>query len=115
MATALTASLEGTQKRPITRLTWANLAQGETGQRARVDGADLTVTVTGTFGGATVTLLGTNVAGGTGIAVKDIGGAAAISLTAAGSAVAYEVYAEIWPVVTGGGGTTDLTVTLLAR
>ncbi len=97
------------------RLTWDGLAAGETGQRARVSWPD-TITISGTFGGATVTLLGTNVPGGAGYAVHDLADAAlaAISKTAAGAAVCLERFAEIWPVVTGGDGTTAIVVTVVA-
>ena len=85
------------------------------------DCADRTVHVRGTFGGATVTFQGSNEPGpvasttpAAGVTLSDQTGAP-LSFTAAGARLVAEASRWVRPVVTGGDGTTALTVDLIAR
>lgn len=94
-------------------ITWANLTTGDTGDpvdyRAYTDRA---VQVTGTFGGATVTIEGT--IDGTNYATLTDPQGNALSITAAKIEQVAETVVKIRPAVTGGSG-TSVTVSLLAH
>lgn len=85
------------------------------------DRADRTIHVRGTFGGATVTFQGSNEPGpvatttpASGVVLTDQAGAP-LSFTAAGARVVAEASRWVRPLVTGGDGTTSLTVDMIAR
>lgn len=95
--------------------TWPNLDNTDTGRPVRKsDLAVKTVQVTGTFGaGGEVTIQGSN--DGTTwftMTTTDATGAAAATFSAAGGAKLVENPRYIRPNITGGDGTTDLTVTI---
>ena len=92
--------------------TWV-LAAGDVGDPLRYPGAaDRTVQISGTFGGATVTLEG-SLDGSNWLPLTDAKGAEIIVTAAALEAIT-ELVMYVRPVVTGGAGTT-VTVTLLMR
>lgn len=94
--------------------TWAALAADETGDAAALVAAyaDRSIQVTGTFGGATVELQGSN-DGTTYFTLKDPFGND-LSFTAAGLKQVLEVTLFTRPKITGGAGTTIKAV-LFAR
>lgn len=97
-------------------VTWTGLLQGDDGAwfDAR-EFADRTFQVLGTFGGATVAIQGSNEpTPGTAFTLTDQVGAA-LTFTAAGGRVAAEAPRWVRPLVTGGDGTTSLTVEAVAR
>jgi len=96
-------------------LTWAALANGDTGTPFDLPAhAGRTFQVTGTFGtGGSVTLEGSNV-GATFFALTDPQGNAITKTAAAGEEVT-EAPRYVRPIVTAGDGTTALTVTLYCR
>jgi hypothetical protein len=99
---------------------WTPLLSGDTGSWMQLAGLpDRTLEVTGTFGGAAVTMQGTNQVdpntgplSGSGLTDQ---GASAISLTAAGVKLIAEATRWVRPVVTGGDGSTSLTARVVAR
>jgi hypothetical protein len=97
------------------RITWAGLLNGDQG--ASVDWAlyaDRSVQVTGTFGtGGTVTIEGSNDDVNF-VPLSDARGNN-LAINAAKIEQVEDVSKAIRPNVTGGDGTTDLTVTLFAR
>jgi hypothetical protein len=97
-------------------VTWTGLLQGDDGSwfDAGVF-ADQTFQVTGTFGGATVAIQGSNEpTPSTGFTLTDQAGLG-LSWTAAGGKVSAEAPRWVRPLVTGGDGTTSLTVRAVAR
>lgn len=101
-------------RRDIYVIEWANLATGDTGGAADFcQYADRSCQVSGTWGGATMTLQGSN-DGTNWHAMIDHSGNE-ISLT--DDALVYVVSPTLYirPNVTGGDVTTDLTVTMLFR
>jgi hypothetical protein len=98
----------------IQLVTWT-LAQGQTGTAyAFSQWADRSIQISGTFGGATVATKGSN-DNATFLALHDAFGNA-MTATAANALIQItELSAYVQPVVTGGDGTTSLTVTLCAR
>lgn len=74
--------------------------------------ADRSVQVIGTFGGATVTMQGSNDGGTTWSTLND-GAGTPLTFTAAGIKQVLEVSQKIRPSIAGGGGTTDLDVHLV--
>jgi hypothetical protein len=98
-------------------ITWANLTNigpdsGQPVQRPAL--VDRSVQVTGTFGtGGTVVLEGSN--DGVNYATLSNPQSNAISITAAGLTQVTEASAWMRPRITGGDGTTSLTVTVCAR
>lgn len=80
---------------------------------SRVKWADKTVQITGTFGTGTVVLQGSN--DGTNWATLKDPSNTAISTTSAAVRAVLENPLYIRPLVTGGDGTTSITVTLVAR
>lgn len=93
-------------------VSWAGLATGDSGSSVdTADMADRSVQVTGTFGGASVSLEGSN-DGATWFVLNDPLGAA-ITFTSAGLRQVLEITRYVRPVVTGGAG-SGLTVTLVA-
>lgn len=96
--------------------TWTPLTTTDTtGDGAgHVGAGDRTVQVTGTFGtGGTLILEGT--VDGTNWAQLRDPSSTLISFTAAGIKAVLENVVAVRPRVTGGDGTTSLTVTLIAR
>ena len=93
---------------------WDNLTNNDTGTPIDVsDRPDRTVSVQGTFGGATMTLQGSMDGGTTYFTLSDNLGAP-IALTVAGTVLVAQNTKTIRPNVTGGGGTTDLDVYVTA-
>lgn len=96
--------------------TWTNLTTTDVdGEKVAYAGAsDRTVQVVGTFGaGGTVVIEGSN--DGTNWATLTDPQGNALSFTAAKVETVMELTRYIRPRVTGGDGTTDLTVILLMR
>lgn len=75
--------------------------------------ADRTVQVAGTFGGATVTVQGSN--DGTNFATLTDPLGNALTITTATIKQVTEAVLQMRPAVTGGDGTTALTVTFMCR
>lgn len=98
-----------------TLVTWSGLLNGDNGVRVNLtDYPDRTVQFAGTFGaGGTVNFEGTN-DGVNWITLTDPQGNALSKTTAALESVT-ETPRYVRPSVTGGDGTTDLTVILFAR
>lgn len=93
--------------------SWS-LANSENGDAAQFPNADLvTVQVFGTFGGATVTIQGSNANSGSNWDTLRDSVGAALTLTAAGTRRLEGPFTRIRPSVSGGGGSTDLTVVML--
>lgn len=99
----------------VKRLAWANMANGDTGEEKALSRyADRSAHVSGDFGvGGAVIIEGTN-NGTTWVTLKDEGGA---DLRFTSEGIAYIVAPTFLtrPRVTGGDGTTSITVTLLLR
>lgn len=77
--------------------------------------ADRTIQVTGTFGGATAAMQGSNEpTPSVGFTLTDQAGLP-LSFTAAGGKVSAEASRWVRPLITGGDGTTSLTVRAVAR
>ena len=94
--------------------TWSGLAAGDDGAPIDLAAfADRSVQVAGTFDGATVEIHGT-VDGTNYVVLSDPQGNALSFSTAKIEAVTELVY-RIKPVVSGGGASTNLTVSLIAR
>lgn len=98
-----------------TLVTWSGLLNGDTGARVNLtDYPDRTVQFAGTFGaGGTVNFEGTN-DGVNWLPLTDPQGNA-LSKTTASLEFVTETPRYVRPSVTGGDGTTDLTVVLFAR
>lgn len=96
-------------------ITWANMANGDTGAAANwAKYQDRSVTFTGTFGtGGTIKLQGSN-DGTNWFDLTDPQGNA-ISKTAAGLEQVQEATLWVRPNVTAGDGTTSLTAILFMR
>lgn len=103
-------------------IRWTGLLQGDDGAAyAPHDYPDRTVQVTGTFGGATVTIQGSNDPTATDASpptawftlTDQTGGA--LVFTAAGGRLIVEATRWIRPLVTGGDGTTSVTADVVAR
>lgn len=101
--------------RSIVRIAWGPMANSDTGIPAQLPvWSDRTVQVNGTFGaGGTLKIRGSN--DGTNYYDLTDPQGAAISFTAAGIKLCTEVPLLLRPEVTGGDGTTALTVTLVMR
>ena len=103
-----------TDNKGVVQLFWDNLVNNDTGAPADVsDRPDRTVSVQGTFNGATMTLQGSMDGGTVYFTLHDNLGVA-ITLAAAGSVIVAENTKTIRPSITGGGGSTDLDVYLTA-
>lgn len=116
MAT-VTATSERTGVQLLGRITtWTPLLQGDDGSWVEfVQQPDRSIEVSGTFGGATVTLQGSNApTPAAGYTLTDPLGAA-LSFTSAGLRNVAEGARQVRPLVTGGDGTTSLTVRMVAR
>lgn len=104
--------------RGVSVTQWTNLST------TNVDGGwlelprftDRSIQVSGTFGaGGTVTIQGTNEPGQTNpVALTDQAGVT-LALTAASLKIVLQNSTFIRPLVTGGDGTTSLTITLMAK
>jgi hypothetical protein len=77
--------------------------------------ADRAVQVIGTFGGGTITMQGSNDGGTTWSSLHMVDGSTACAFTSAGINAILEVPALIRPALTGGDGTTSLTIYLHMR
>lgn len=94
--------------------TWANLLSGDDGEPVRLAVySDRSIQLSGTFGGASVTIGGSN-DGITYHALTDTSGTA-LSLTSACLKQIVELPVYLKPRVFGGDGTTNLTVVLAGR
>ena len=101
------------------RIIWSGLLNGDTGQVFSAPGAaDMTVQVTGNFGGgSTIIMQGTleELTSPSNFFTLRDGGDNLISFSAADAEMIAMVTAGIRPSVTAGDGTTDLTVILFVR
>ena len=94
--------------------TWSSMAASDDGQAVRLAVySDRSIQVTGTFGGATVTIGGSN-DGVTYFALTDTGGSQLV-LTEAALKQIVELPVFIKPRITGGDGTTSVNVILAGR
>lgn len=94
--------------------TWAAIPNGNTGEPFEWPGfADRSVQITGTFGGGTVVIEGSN--DGTNYVTLNNMQGSALSFSAAGFKGVAEISRYIRPSVSGGDGTTAITVTIVAR
>lgn len=97
--------------RTVQQVTWANMPLDEVGLALPMaQYSDRSVQVTGTFGGATVTIEGSN-DGVNYFTLVDPHGNNLSFVTSRLEAV-LEMVLWVRPKVTGGDGTTDLTVTM---
>lgn len=102
----------GTASAQTRRVTWEALAAGDDGQAfAPLYQRDMSVQVTGTFGGATVTLEGSN--DGTNWYTLNDPFGTALSFTAAGLEGITEHCWQYRPNITGGDGTVDIDVVMV--
>lgn len=93
---------------------WIELGQGDDGDPVYMgEFGDRSIQVTGTFGGATLQWEGSN-DGTNYVALSDPQGTD-IAMTTAGISAVAEVTRMARPKVVGGGGTTDLDVSVLLR
>ena len=91
------------------QIEWANLKQGDDGSSfSGVDLPDKTIQVKGTFGGTTVTLEDDD----DNTLDDHLGNA--LSFTSKGCKLVAQNPGDINPKLTGGDGTTDITVTIYA-
>jgi hypothetical protein len=96
-------------------LLWANVGNLDTIVAAEYpDLSDKTVHVYGTFGGATVTIEGSNNGGASFTGLNDPS-STAISITAEKMKQILENPQQIRPTFTGGGGTQSLSVAMLIK
>lgn len=87
---------------PAHQYAWLALATGDTGAPVALpNAADCSIQVTGTFGGATAVLEGSNDGGTTWVTLRDPGGTA-LSFTTANLKQVLEVVGLIRPSVSGG-------------
>lgn len=94
--------------------TWPGLLQNDDGEPVRLAVySDRSVQVDGTFGGATVTIAGSN-DGANYFALSDTGGNP-LTLTANALRQIVELPVFVKPRVFGGDGTTSVKVTLAGR
>ena len=94
--------------------TWSELLAGDDGQAVRLAVySDRSIQVAGSFGGATVTIAGSN-DGETYHALTDTGGNP-LTLTAGALKQIVELPVFLKPRVFGGNGTTNLKVVLSGR
>lgn len=95
-------------------VSWGPMAAGDTAQPLKYQQwVDRSLQVEGTFGGATVTLGGSNSGNAYPSLTDSLGNT--ISMTVAGIKQVNEVTAYIKPVIAGGDGTTSLTFTITCR
>lgn len=100
----------------VVKCTWGTLANTDVGAgNGMLRWPDKTVQITGTFGGATVNIEGSNDGGLTWFVLNDSRGEGnPLTLTAADGRQIMENAELIRPNVSGGGGTTAITVTITA-
>lgn len=97
--------------RSVQQITWASMTQDEVGQALPMAMySDRSVQVTGTFGGATVSIEGSN-DGVNYFTLVDPQGNNLSFVTSRLEAI-LEMVLYVRPKVTGGDGTTNLTVTM---
>lgn len=95
-------------------VTWTGLLVNDTGAPAAfVGAADRSVEVAGTFGGATLSMQGSNA--GAAYYTLDEAPSTPVSFAAAGFMSVRDLPRFIRPAVAGGDGSTNLTVSLLMR
>lgn len=97
-------------------ITWASVPNADVGitpGAGLCGNVDKSVAVTGTFGGATVAIQGSN-DGSNWFTLSDPAGDA-VTFTAAGIAAVMEATLHIRPSISGGDGTTSITVTMFAK
>jgi hypothetical protein len=99
-------------------LVWSSLDESDKGSWLQVPGLVDSIGVTGTFGGASVALHGTNAASpadsDAGVALKDSAGVT-IAITSAAIKQILEHPSYVKPVLTGGDGTTALEVVVRCK
>jgi hypothetical protein len=112
MATTKTISKIDKFKEEAYLASWAALDNGENGDSVEMPSySDRSIQVQGTFASATVAIKGSN-DGSNYFQLKDPFGND-VSFTAAGGKQIVECTRYIRPEVSGGGGTTDIQVSLL--
>lgn len=95
-------------------ITWAGLTTGDTGRPLEMTGwADRSVQITGTFGGATLTLQGSNNGSAWNTLTDPQGNE--IVLTSQKIEQIMEITRYIRPIVSGGSGTSINIITLVRR
>jgi hypothetical protein len=95
-------------------ITWTGLATGDTGQPLEMTGwADRSIQATGTFGGATVNIEGSN--NGTNWSLLTDPQGNNIALTSAKIEQVMEITRFIRPAVSGGSGVSINIITLVRR
>jgi hypothetical protein len=95
-------------------ITWTGLTTGDTGRPLEMTGwADRSIQVTGTFGGATVNIEGSN--NGTNWSLLTDPQGNNIALTSAKIEQVMEITRYIRPSVSGGSGTSINIITLVRR
>lgn len=98
----------------IVRFSWTSLAQNDSGGEVTwLQYADRSVQVSGTFGGATVVIEGSN--DGTNWATLTDPQGNALNITSAKIEQVMEICLHVRPRVSGGDGTTALAVTIVGR
>lgn len=99
------------------RVVWASMANGDVGGPVeRLRFPDRSVQVVGTFGaGGNCRIQGSNEASPTNYATLTDPQGNALDFTAAAIELVTEMTSSIRPNVTAGDGTTNLTVTMIAR
>lgn len=97
------------------RVTWTGVAFGDTCTPAKglSEYADRSVQLAGTFGGATLAVRGSNDESNYETLTDPLG--VAISRTSAGLKQIVEFTHTVKPELTGGDGTTSITVTVVAK
>ena len=96
------------------RVTWSSLLVTDSGEHfALSQFADRSVQVTGTFGGATVVIEGSN--DGTNFHTLNDPQGDPLSIGSAKIEAVSEIVVFIRPRIVGGDGTTSLNVTMLSR
>lgn len=99
-------------------ISWGPMLQGDTAgaimEESNVAGfADRSVQVSGTFGGASVDIQGSN--DGVNFSTLNDPASVALSFTTAKIKAILEATRQIMPVITGGDGTTAITVSMFMR
>jgi len=108
------AELPGTMGR-ASRVTWAAMPVNDTGSPVpNASYSDRSVQVTGTFGGSTVTIQGSNDGGTTWATLNDSAGVA-LTFTSAGLREILQVTGLIRPIVTGGSGTPNIILLIIGK
>lgn len=117
MAT-IAATVNAVYHQNTIKVTWPSLVaaslDGDPLPENWLDYSDRSIQVKGTFGGATLTIQGSNDDGATWNTMRDAFGAD-LTFTAGAIKQLTEVCARMRPLVSAAGGSTDLTVVAICR